>query len=147
MSVRSVSRRIPAVRTAIRMAMIGLLISLAGAFAATAQSADPAPKEEPTLQRVEAKFVCMITDKHFDTKQIAVPVGDNTYYGCCEMCVQKLNANRDSRYAIDPVSGARVDKSQAVLGAGPDDTVYYFESVETLRAFDRSADEEDDAGR
>lgn len=119
--------------------MIGFLMSLAGAIAATAQSAD-ADQEEPALQQVEATFVCMITNRHFDTEQIAVPVGDNTYYGCCEMCVKTLNEDEDSRYGVDPVSGARVDKSTAVLGATPDGTVHYFESVETLRAYDLSSE-------
>jgi YHS domain-containing protein len=33
------------------------------------------------------------------------------------------------------VSGKRVDKSTAVIGAAPDGKVYYFENAEDLKAF------------
>jgi YHS domain-containing protein len=114
-----------------------------GAFvavpAASAQDAD-APSEsaqaDRTLEQVEARFICMINNKVFDSEQIAVPIGETTYYGCCQMCVQKLNEDPESRYVADPVSGNRIDKSEAVLGAAPDGTVYDFESLDNLRAFD-----------
>ena len=77
----------------------------------------------------------MITNKVFDSEQIAVPIGETTYDSCCQMCVSKLNGNPESRYAVDPVSSTRIDKSEAVLGAAPDSTVYYFESLDNLRAF------------
>jgi YHS domain-containing protein len=117
---------------------MGFFVSLAGAVAVTAQTADDG--EPPVLQQVEAKFVCMITNKHFEDEQIAVPVDGQTYYGCCEMCVEKLDGAPESRYATDPVSGARVDKATAVLGADADNNVHYFASVETLRAFDETGE-------
>ena len=35
------------------------------------------------LTGVENKYVCMITNKLFDTPQIPVKIEDKTYYGCC----------------------------------------------------------------
>ena len=134
---------------AIRLVITSLAVCLVGAFVAvataSAQDAD-APSEpaqaESTLEQVEARFICMINNKVFDSEQIAVPIGETTYYGCCQMCVSKLNGNPESRYAVDPVSGTRIDKSEAVLGAAPDSTVYYFESLDNLRAFDFASDDE-----
>lgn len=52
------------------------------------------------------------------------------------MCVKKLNENGEMRHGVDPVSGNRIDKSDAVLGAASDGTVHCFESIENRHAFD-----------
>jgi YHS domain-containing protein len=131
---------------AARLLLAGLvtgLVALGGGLQTTAQAADASVAEasaaDSILEQVEAPYVCMITNKVFDSKQIEVPVEGHVYYGCCQMCVKKLNNNPESRYATDPVSGAQVNKAEAVLGAGPDEAVRYFESVETLRAFNATA--------
>ena len=139
---------------AIRFVITSLAICLVGAFVhvptASAQDADPTAEEglaASTLEQVEAPYICMITNKVFDSEQIAVPIGETTYYGCCQMCVSKLNGNPESRYAVDPVSGTRIDKSEAVLGAAPDSTVYYFESLDNLRAFNPPSVQESGDGK
>jgi len=93
--------------------------------------------ETPTnsLTEVEGKNVCMITDQLFVKDQIPIELEGKTYYGCCEMCKAKIKNNPESRVAIDPVSGNEVDKSEAVIGAAPDGSVYYFESEENLETF------------
>jgi YHS domain-containing protein len=91
--------------------------------------------KEHSLVQVESKYVCMVNNQRFDKELIPVKVKDRTYYGCCEMCKDKLQNNAKSRVAIDPVSGKEVDKSIAVIGAAPDGKVFYFESVENLRQY------------
>jgi len=117
----------------------------AGTSPASAQDANPdtvVSSSDSILEQVDASYICMITNKVFDSKQIKVPVDGRTYYGCCQMCVKKLSGNPESRYAVDPVGGERVNKADAVLGAGPDGTVHHFESAENLRAFTPSSSEE-----
>lgn len=99
---------------------------------ATVAAAD-APDGEVTL--VEARFVCMITNKVFAEEQIRIPLNGKVYYGCCEMCVAKINEREESRYAADPVTGDPVNKADAVIGADQNGKVFYFESTQTLNAF------------
>jgi len=97
------------------------------------QQADQS-KGHPLIQ-VEAKYVCMVNNQRFDKEQIAITVKDKTYYGCCEMCRDKLKNDAKSRVAIDPVSGKEVDKATAVIGATPDGKVFYFENVKNLKQY------------
>jgi YHS domain-containing protein len=101
---------------------------------AGAQDGSQKPKEEPLVQ-VEAKYVCMINNQVFNKEQIAIEVENKTYYGCCQMCKDKLSNDAESRIATDPVSGKKVDKAKAVIGASPDGQVFYFENVENLKRF------------
>jgi len=89
----------------------------------------------PTLHRVEAQYVCMVNNKMFSVVQIPVEVEGKTYYGCCQMCEARLKQDAAIRKAVDPVSGAEVDKADAVIGAKRDGSVYYFETEENYEAF------------
>ena len=91
-------------------------------------------KDHPLVQ-VESKYVCMVNNQRVDKELIPVQVNDRTYYGCCDMCKEKLQNNPKSRVAVDPVSHKEVDKSIAVIGAAPDGKVFYFENVENLRQY------------
>jgi YHS domain-containing protein len=100
------------------------------------------PQEQSQLEgretgvvQVEAKYVCMINNQRFDKEQIAIEVEGRTYYGCCEMCKERLGTDSRSRTALDPVSGKRVDKAKAVIGADSGGKVFYFENVENLKRF------------
>jgi len=102
-------------------------------------STEQAPQVTPvaeaqtaSLKRVETKKVCMINNQVFEKDQIPVEVEGRTYYGCCEMCKERLANDKASRTAVDPVSGKEVDKAKAVIAALPDGSVLYFESEETL---------------
>ena len=86
----------------------------------------------PALQRVETKKVCMVNNQVFEKDQIPVTVEGKTYYGCCEMCKERLSKDAAIRSAVDPVSGKPVDKATAVIGALPDGKVLYFESETTF---------------
>ena len=90
---------------------------------------------EQQLRKVETSHVCMVNNEDMGKPQIPVKVGDQTYYGCCKMCVGTLNNDRKARFAIDPVSGKEVDKAKAVIGAKPNGEVVYFESEKNFQAF------------
>src|SRR5262249_29502381 len=90
----------------------------------------------PALSRVtEASKVCMVNDQYMEKEQIPVTVGGKTYFGCCAMCKEKLEKNEAARMAVDPVSGARVDKANAVIARDASNKVYYFEIERTMRRF------------
>lgn len=92
--------------------------------------------QDHKLRRVDdPSYVCMVNNEVMGKPQIPVKVGNQTYYGCCKMCVGTLTNDRKARFAIDPVSGKEVDKAKAVIGAKPDGKVLYFESEKTFNAF------------
>jgi YHS domain-containing protein len=90
---------------------------------------------EGALTRVEPGLVCMINNQFMDKPQIPVEVEGTTYYGCCEMCKTKLAEDPASRAAVDPVSGAKVDKAHAVIGKNAAGAVFYFENEQNLAAY------------
>lgn len=88
------------------------------------------------LRKVQdSSYVCMVNNTIMAKPQIPVKVGDKTYYGCCEMCAKTLKEQSISRFATDSVTGKKVDKAKAVVGAKPNGEVLYFESEETFKAF------------
>jgi YHS domain-containing protein len=88
---------------------------------------------------VESKNVCMINDRSMANEQIPVPIDGKTYYGCCPMCKEKLVKDEASRHAIDPVSGVKVDKAKAVIGALPGAAVLYFENQKNFDRYNAGA--------
>jgi YHS domain-containing protein len=89
----------------------------------------------PVLKKVETKKVCMVNNQVFDKDQIPIQVSGKTYYGCCEMCKERLAKDAEARTAVDPVTGKKVDKATAVIAALPDGKVLYFESETTLAQY------------
>jgi YHS domain-containing protein len=92
---------------------------------------------KPALKRVEAKKVCMVNDQLFEKDQIPVAFEGKTYYGCCEMCKERLAKDAAARTAVDPVTGKKVDKATAVIAAPPQGKVLYFESEKTLAEYQK----------
>jgi YHS domain-containing protein len=90
---------------------------------------------EGALTRVESSLVCMINNQFMGVPQIPVEVEGTTYYGCCEMCKTRLANEPESRSAIDPVSGAKVDKAHSVIGKTDTGAVLYFENEQNLAAY------------
>ena len=93
--------------------------------------------EKAELKRVETKKVCMVNNQVFEKDQIPVAVNGKTYYGCCEMCKERLAKDAAARTATDPVTGKPVDKATAVIAAMPDGKVLYFESQETYEKYSK----------
>jgi YHS domain-containing protein len=111
-----------------------------GLFLTGSSIADENSNEASTsLTEVEGKNVCMVNDQLFVKDQIPVEYEGKTYYGCCEMCKATIKNNPESRVGTDPVSGNKVDKSVAVIGAASDGSIYYFESEENLKKYNTPA--------
>ncbi len=100
--------------------------------AADASQSSPVQKD---WQKVENSKVCMVTDMVFPRDQIPVKVSGKTYYGCCENCKERLGKDEAVRFAIDPISKKKVDKAKAVIAAGPDGSVVYFENDANFKKF------------
>jgi YHS domain-containing protein len=128
------SRRIGMIRVSLALSVLalGTLLSIPALAAREEPSNERAA---PALVQVETKYVCMINDQRFSKVQIPVEVEGRTYYGCCEMCKERLGGDESSRTAVDPVSGKKVDKATAVIGATPDGTVFYFETLENMKRY------------
>lgn len=78
-------------------------------------------------------LVCMVNNAFMGEHQMPVPVEGKTYYGCCEMCVGRLNEDVTSRMAKDPYSGNDVDKSDAYIVISDEHgKVEYYESRENF---------------
>lgn len=80
--------------------------------------------------------VCMVNDLHMGKKQIEVPFDGKMYYGCCNMCVERIPSDENVRQAIDPHTGAKVDKASAyIVSLNKQGNVAYFESEKNYHNF------------
>lgn len=89
-------------------------------------------------QELSKEQVCMVNNAYMGKKQIPVAYDNKTYYGCCEMCVDKIKNNKAIRYATDPYTGKAVDKATAFIALNPtskDGSVMYFENKESFRNY------------
>lgn len=85
---------------------------------------------------VPAHEVCMVNDAYMGKKQLEVQVGGKTYYGCCEMCKERLPKDASVRTATDPYSQKPVDKASAVIAVtGNGGEVSYFENETTYNNY------------
>ena len=122
-----------------RLGLVLVLVLAALGLAFTQDDKEAATTATTVLKRVETKKVCMINNQVFEKDQIPIQVEGRTYYGCCEMCKERLAKDPASRQAVDPVTGKTVDKAKAVIGALPDGKVVYFESEETFGKYEGPA--------
>jgi len=81
------------------------------------------------------EYVCMMQDMVLTKPGIAIEYEGKTYYGCCDMCKDKIK-NQPQKYtrATDAVSGNQVDKATAFI-YGLDGDAYYFTSEANRKAF------------
>lgn len=89
------------------------------------------------ITRLVNSQVCMINNRFMNSEQIAVPLGDKTYYGCCEGCVKALKDDSITHYITDPLSGEQVDKAIAfIIGKpGSKEDVLYFKTETNAREY------------
>ena len=120
----------PRSRTLLLTLVLSVLALMVAAFAFAGEET-----ATPVLKVVEAKKVCMVNNQLFEKDQIPIAVEGKTYYGCCEMCKERLAKDAAARTAVDPVTGKKVDKAKAVIAALPDGKVLYFESEKTLAEY------------
>lgn len=86
--------------------------------------------------RVPNEKVCMVNNAYMGKKQIEVPHAGKMYYGCCEMCVERIPKDKTAREAIDPFSGKTIDKADAYIVMISDEgEVAYFENEENYKRF------------
>ena len=58
------------------------------------------------------------------------------YYGCCEMCKERIPTDETVRYALDPQTLSKVDKANAyIVLIGDNDEVAYFENESNYKSF------------
>lgn len=80
--------------------------------------------------------VCMVNDLHMGKKQIEVPFDGKMYYGCCNMCVERIPNDENVRQATDPHTGVKIDKASAyIVSLNQQGNVAYFESEENYQNF------------
>lgn len=105
-----------------------LILSLAGLSLFAASDGNVEKREH----------VCMMQDMVLGKPGIAIEHKGKTYYGCCEMCKQKI-AQDPEKYtlAVDPVSKKKVDKASAFIYAHKGDA-YYFTSKENREEFGKN---------
>jgi len=83
--------------------------------------------------------VCMVNDTYMGKKQFEVKFNGNTYYGCCEMCKERIPKDATVRVAIDPFSKKKVDKSTATIAiTGDNGEVSYFENEANYTSYLKS---------
>ena len=111
-------------------AIFGLFLSLPVFFGSFAHAS--------SLQVVDNKKVCMVTNMVFPRDQIPVNHEGKTYYGCCENCKKTLSEDSKARSAVDPVTNKSIDKATSVIAARTDGSVIYFESKKTFEKYRKS---------
>lgn len=90
--------------------------------------------------QVPNNLVCMVNDAYMGKQQLEVPFEGKLYYGCCEMCKERIPNDAKVRVAIDPHSLKKVDKATAyIVLIGDQDEVAYFESKDNYNAFLKSS--------
>ncbi|KIO75464.1 hypothetical protein TH53_20535 [Pedobacter lusitanus] len=103
------------------------------------KSAEPIPAARITYKkgdRVPNEEVCMVNDAHMGKKQIEVPYKGKIYYGCCEMCVKRIPSDETVRMATDPLTGKKVDKTDAyIVLLNNEGSVAYFASEKNYKQF------------
>lgn len=83
----------------------------------------------------KAKHVCVVNNQWTTRVLKPTAIEGKTYYTCCQMCKKSLSQESQHRTAIDPVTGKKIDKSLAVLGAHAEGRVVYFENEQNLEKF------------
>jgi YHS domain-containing protein len=104
------------------------------------EHATAAPGASAGLVRIESGAVCMLSNRYLgDKPDVPVDVDGKTYHGCCANCAARLAARPETREALDPVSGHKIDKASAILARDSENRVLYFESEATLAQMQHSS--------
>jgi len=87
-------------------------------------------------KNVPNNLVCMVNDLYMGKEQIEVPFEGKMYYGCCNMCKEKIPKDESVRYATDPHSLKKISKADAyIVVIGNNNEVAYFESEGNYQQF------------
>ena len=94
-----------------------------------------AGRKDAGIIRIASSHTCMGSNQAQEKAQNYAIVDDKRYYGCTDMCIANLKQNWGFRYGLDPVSGKRVDKATALVGARKNGQLLYFETEENFLAY------------
>ena len=84
--------------------------------------------------KVPNKQVCMVNNAYMGKDQFEVPYDGKTYYGCCNMCVERIPNDETARKAKDPFTGKEIDKANAyIVLKDQQGNVDYFENEENYK--------------
>lgn len=87
-------------------------------------------------KNVPNNMVCMVNDAYMGKEQIEVPFEGKIYYGCCNMCKEKIPKDENARYTTDPLSLKKISKADAyIVVIGNNNEVAYFENEENYQQF------------
>lgn len=123
------------------------LISFIGIFSAAVFLAfrmlffghsDVHEKSDIAYEFVANEKVCMRNNSYRAESIPSISIKNKTYYGCCESWTDYLKKHPEERYALDPVSGTKVDKALAHILHHTENKiseVYYFASRENAKLF------------
>lgn len=92
------------------------------------------PSREDTISHAN---VCMEDDLYSSNERNPVLIVNKTYYACNQKAIKYLSSNESLRFAIDPVSKAKVDKATAIISLHPERNgkVIYFASKQTYNTY------------
>lgn len=117
--------------------VLGMIIVLTSVLMQTARAEEPMAAKIFTGRVEDRAYVCMMQDNVQRQPGIEHMYQGKRYYLCCQGCVKGFEADPERyRYAIDPVSGDRVDKAEAWVYAY-NGHAYFFSSEERREAFAR----------
>ena len=120
-----------------RVAAIGAVVFLLGGFAffLTRPASTEAIAGQGGMRLADRTRVCMLQDTVQAQAGLAYEHQGKTYYLCCGGCLAAFKAGA-AQYstAVDPVTGAKVDKATALMYAYRGHA-YFFASEESLARF------------
>jgi len=83
---------------------------------------------------VPNNLVCMVNNAYMGVPQLEVPFEGKMYYGCCEMCKERIPKEKKARIAVDPYSLKDVEKADAyIVLVGDRGEVAYFENEKNYK--------------
>ena len=86
--------------------------------------------------KVPNNQVCMVNNAYMGKDQFEVPYDGKTYYGCCNMCVERIPNDETARKATDPFTGKQIDKANAYIVLKDQiGNVDYFENEDNYKKF------------
>jgi YHS domain-containing protein len=122
-----------------RVAAIGAVVFSLGGFALflTRPTSTEATAGRDGMRLADRARVCMLQDTIQAQAGLAYEYQGKTYYLCCGGCLAAFKAGvAQYSTAVDPVTGAKVDKATAPIYAYRG-YVYFFASEEALVRFDQ----------
>lgn len=104
------------------------------------QPISPTHANAPSLgDQVPNDYVCMVNDAYMGRLQFEVPFEGKMYYGCCDMCRERIPQDESVRYAVDPLTKKKVNKADAyIVLIGNNGEVVYFENEENYKKLTES---------